>query len=257
MLKSKIAVDINQFPAEIQSIFSGANVYDSSSHSNAAVYYCDTGFYVKVDSPGELAREAELGRLFHSWGLGVEVAAYISRGRDFLATRSAAGKDLTHCLDETKKCCEMLAKALRTLHEQPVAGLPVSTRYQRYMDSADGDLSGGYYDESVLMNRFPVGSKQEAWEIMQASRSWLKPDTLIHGDACLSNILFCNGKLDAFIDLNMSGVGDRHIDLYWAVWSMQDHLKTDRYTDYLLDAYGRDCFDYEMLRVVAAFELFG
>lgn len=257
MLKSKISVDTSQFPAEIQSVFSGANIYDSSCHSNAVVYYCDTGFYVKVDSPGELAREAGLGRIFHGRGLGVEVAAYISGERDFLVTRAAAGNDLTHCLDNPQKCCEILAGALRTLHGQPTAGLPVSSRHQRYMDSADGDFSGGYYDESVLMDRFPVPSKKAAWEIMQSNRSRLNPDTLIHGDACLPNILFRNGQLDAFIDLNMSGTGDKHIDLYWAVWSMQYNLKTNRYTDYFLDAYGRENFDYEMLRVIAAFELFG
>jgi kanamycin kinase len=55
----------------------------------------------------------------------------------------------------------------------------------------------------------------------------------------------------------MAGVGDKHIDLYWAIWSLQYNLKTDEYTDYFLDQYGRDNFDYHMLKVIAAYELFG
>ena len=35
------------------------------------------------------------------------------------------------------------------------------------------------------------------------------------------------------------------------------NLKTDAYTDCFLDAYGRENFEYDMLRVIAAFELFG
>ncbi|MDE7300410.1 MAG: hypothetical protein K2N94_16560, partial [Lachnospiraceae bacterium] len=60
-----------------------------------------------------------------------------------------------------------------------------------------------------------------------------------------------------FIDLAMAGVGDKHIDLYWAVWSLQYNLKTEDYTDYFLDLYGRENFEYDMLKVIAAFELFG
>ena len=57
--------------------------------------------------------------------------------------------------------------------------------------------------------------------------------------------------------ISMAGVGDKHIDLYWAIWSLQYNLKTDQYTDYFLDQYGRENFDHDMLNVVAAFELFG
>ena len=257
MVKQKITVNMDSFPPELGRFFAGANVYDSSSFSTAKVYYCDTGYYVKVDSKGELAREAELCRFFRRKGLGVAVEAYISRDRDYLVTRSAVGEDLTHFLDQPKRLCEGLANALRSLHGQPIGDAPVSARYQRYMDSANGDFSGGYYDEYILMDRFPVRSKKEAWEIMQANKDRLKPDTLIHGDTCLPNVIFHRWRFESFIDFHLSGIGDRHIDLYWAVWSLQYNLKTDQYTDYFLDAYGRDRFDYEMLRVIAAFELFG
>ncbi len=252
----KLEIDIGSFPPELRQYFAGGNVYDSSSFSGARVYYCDTGYYIKADAKGNLAEEAVLSRFFHGKGLGVEVVAYLSGEQDYLVTKSAVGQNLTHFLDDPKKLCGCLADALRMLHGQKLDGAPISFRYRRYLDSANGDFSDGNYDESVLMDRFRIFSKEEAWDILQANKNRLRADTLIHGDTCLPNVIENGGKWETFIDFPMAGAGDRHIDLYWAVWSLQYNLKTDKYTDYFLDAYGRDSFDYEMLKVIAAFEAF-
>ena len=92
---------------------------------------------------------------------------------------------------------------------------------------------------------------------MQTEGGMLEADCLIHGDACLPNILQQAGHFSAFIDLNMAGAGDRHIDLYWALWSLGYNLKTEAYGDLFLDLYGREKVSEEKLKVVAAFELFG
>ena len=88
-------------------------------------------------------------------------------------------------------------------------------------------------------------------------REGLRTDTLIHGDYCLPNVMLDDWKLSAFIDVGNGGVGDRHIDLFWGVWTLWFNLKTDKYADRFLDAYGRDAVEREMLRVVAAAEVFG
>ena len=66
-----------------------------------------------------------------------------------------------------------------------------------------------------------------------------------------------DGEFSSLIDLGAAGIGDKHMDIYWALWSLQYNLKTEYYTDYFLDLYGRDNFEPEMLRVIAAFECFG
>ena len=255
MKKTKTQVNIDSFPKEIRHLFRDANVFDSSCSSDASVYYIDTGYYVKTGSPHSLTDEAVLTNLFYERGLGVEAIAYVSADRDYLVTRSAVGEDLTHYLQNPEKLCELLASSLLRLHSQPVGDVPVSSRYRRYIDSANGSFDGGCYDESVLTDRYTVKSKEEAWAIMQASKKLLAADTLIHGDACLPNIIQNNGSFSAFIDFNMSGAGDKHIDLYWAIWSLWYNLKTDEYTDLFLDLYGRDKFDFELIRAVAALEL--
>ena len=65
-----------------------------------------------------------------------------------------------------------------------------------------------------------------------------------------------NHKCNGFIDFNMSGLGDKHIDLYWAIWSLNYNLMSD-YTDFFLDQYGRENYDESMLKVIAAFEVIG
>ena len=85
----------------------------------------------------------------------------------------------------------------------------------------------------------------------------LKTDTLLHGDYCLPNILLNNWNFSGFIDLGNGGVGDRHIDLFWGAWTLFFNLKTDRYRDRFLDAYGREDVEEDMFPIIAACEVFG
>ena len=91
---------------------------------------------------------------------------------------------------------------------------------------------------------------------MKKNKEKLKPTTLIHGDPCLPNILCHEGAFSTFIDLGQAGAGDRHMDLYWTIWSLEYNLKTDRYTEDFLDKYGRENIDFELLKVITAFESF-
>ena len=50
---------------------------------------------------------------------------------------------------------------------------------------------------------------------------------------------------------------NRHIDLYWAIWSLHYNFGTDAYADAFLGFYGRESVREETFRVVAAFEAFG
>ena len=257
MRKRKIEIHPSDFPPQIRDLLKNASVYDSSCSSDAAVYYADSGYYIKTGTPGSLAEEAAMSRLFYSFGLGVEVMVYISSDRDYLVTREAMGEDLTHYLKDPEKLCKLLAASLRKLHGYPISGVPLSSRHRHYLEAARGDEQHGTHEAFVLMDRYMVASKKEAWSIMQSNKHLLKADTLIHGDACLPNIIQSDGRFSAFIDFNMAGVGDRHIDIYWAIWSLGYNLKTDAYTDLFLDLYGRDAVNEDMLRLIAAFESFG
>lgn len=257
MRKQKIQVDPGDYPAELHRFLNAGTVYDSSSGTDAKTLYCDSGYYIKIAKAGALKTEAELGSLFHRMGLGVAVVRYLSTDRDYLVTESAQGEDLTHYLEDPVALCGMLADALRRLHSQPVRDVPMSAKLRLYRANVNAEPAGGEYDPWVLMDRFPVASRQEAWDLMQKYADRLQADTLIHGDACLPNIIFRDGVFSAFIDFDCAGAGDKHIDLYWALWSLRYNLKTEAYADLFLDLYGRENFDADLLKAVAAFEFYG
>jgi kanamycin kinase len=63
-------------------------------------------------------------------------------------------------------------------------------------------------------------------------------------------------KLTGFVDLGSGGVGDRHYDVFWGIWTLEYNLKTDIYKDAFLDAYGRQDFApdrLELCRLLAGF----
>ena len=47
------------------------------------------------------------------------------------------------------------------------------------------------------------------------------------------------------------------MDVFWGIWSLRYNLKTDKYRERFIDAYGRGRIDEDMLRIVAACEVFG
>lgn len=224
MQKTGTKINITDFPKELHYIFENATIYDSSSHPTMTTLYSDHGYYIKIAEKNALKKDAELGKLFENLGMGVEVIAYLSEDRDYLVTKEAKGEDaLAPCyLDNPEKLCEALAEAMKYLHSRPIEGVPVSLCMDIYAKGENG-------------NR-------------------LKQDTFIHGDFCLPNIILENWKFSTFIDVGLAGVGDKHIDLYWVLWSLNYNLKTDKYTDYFLELYGKENVDMELLKLVAEVE---
>ena len=257
MKKTKISIDTARFPTELAPYFSGASVFDSHCASGAEVLYLDSGFYLKSDAEGSLEREYLMTRLFFEKGLAAEPIAYIScSGRDYLLTREMKGEDMTHYLDRPTLVCDRLAEAMTTLHSIPVGDTPASLVLSQYTELAETEKSGNY-DEAFLSSCFPIASAEEARGLMREYKDAFATDTLIHGDFCLPNVMLDSGSLSGFVDLGLAGAGDRHVDVFWAVWTLAYNLGTNKYADRFLDAYGRERCDVDMLRAVAAFSAFG
>ena len=78
MQKTKIDLDIKDFPASIHPYMQGAVMYDSSCSDHARVYYSDLGYYIKVEDKGLLETEAKVTKLFSRQGLGPEMLLYVT-----------------------------------------------------------------------------------------------------------------------------------------------------------------------------------
>ena len=264
MKRTLLNIDPLEFPAEYRPLLTGAAVYDSSCSPAARVYYIDRdgGYYLKTQAgaAGSLRPEAEKGRFFHEKGLGAEVLFYAPVGEaDWLLTRRVVGEDCTHAeyLAQPERLVELWAEILRRLHDLPIEGCPAPDYLGKYLALAEENYRTGNYDKSQFPASFGYTCAEEAWRVLSEGKHILKADTLIHGDYCLPNALLDGWKFSGFIDLGNSGVADRHIDLFWGAWTLGFNLHTDAYRGRFFDAYGRDRVDEDLIRVVAAAEVFG
>lgn len=261
MKRTLITPDLSNVPEQFHAMLSRGNIYDSSCSPEARVLFIDRdgGYYLKSAPAGSLRTEADMTAFFHQKGLAAEVLSYTSQERDWLLTSRVAGEDCTWrtYLDDPKRLCDTTAALLRQLHELDPLGCPVPDHTKRYYETAFRNYREGTYDKSQFPDSWGYASAEEAWAVVEAEGHRLRSDTLLHGDYCLPNVMLDDWRFSGFIDLGNGGVGDRHVDLFWGAWTLYFNLKTDAYRERFFDAYGRDLIDPDMLRVVAAFEVFG
>ncbi len=254
-------LDVSAFPHAYHPLLTGARVYDSSCSPEARVWFIDRdgGYYLKRAPLGSLEKEALLTRYFYKKGLSAEVLDDRSDAYDWLLTARVKGEDCTHqdYLDEPTRLCDLLAERLRLLHETDGADCPVQNRMRAYMALAEENHARGAYDLSYYEDYDPRATADGVWQVAREYSRYFKNDTLLHGDYCLPNILLDGWRFSGFIDLGNGGVGDRHVDLYWGAWTLRFNLGTDCYRERFFDAYGRDKIEPELLRAVAACEVFG
>lgn len=260
MKRTPIIPDLTLIPEEFRPLFTGCPVFDSSCSQAARVYYLerDGGLFLKSAPAGTLKLEGEMDAYYHSLGLGPEVLAYRSDRQDWLLTRRVPGEDclLPDYQADPKRLAEVTGRMLRDLHSRDSRRCPVQNHTKRYIHTARENYRLGRYDASLFPDNWGYATAEEAWDVIRRNQHLLAQDTLLHGDYCLPNIMLANWRPAGFIDVGNGGVGDRHVDLFWGIWSLNFNLKTDRFTDRFLDAYGRDTIQEEMLRVIAALEVF-
>jgi kanamycin kinase len=261
MTLTPIEVDIETYPTELHPLLTGAKLYDSSCSEEAMVVFIDkdSGYFLKSAPNGALEREASMTRYFHSKGLAANVLVYISDEFDWMLTEKIQGSDgvAAEYLEQPERLCDVFAECLVMLHSADYTGCPVMNHTELYLAKAEQNKCDGTYDKSQFPDSWGYASESEAWDVVENRGHLLKTDTLLHGDYCLPNIIFNNWKFNGFIDLGHGGVGDRHVDIFWATWTLYWNLKTHNYRERFIDAYGHDKIDEELLRVVAAVEVFG
>lgn len=259
MKRTQVFFSPEDFPARFHGLLEGAQLFDSSCSKEALVWLIDRedGFFLKSAPAGSLEKEAAMTDFFYQKGLGVQVLGYVTEEQDWLLTRRIPGED---CLDpmylsDPKRLCDTTAELLRQLHDTDPEGCPVD-RTADYIALARENRQQKRYDATLFPDNWGYACAEDAWKVVCDAAPALQRDTLLHGDYCLPNIILKDWQLSGFIDLGSGGLGDRHIDLFWGIWSLSFNLKTERWKDRFLDAYGRDKIQPELLMAIGAFEVF-
>ncbi|AZN41234.1 aminoglycoside 3'-phosphotransferase [Paenibacillus albus] len=227
MNRTAISFEIGSAPPAIQPYLEGTSFYDSSCSEDARTYYLEKTnakhAFLKIHRLGMLEREAVMTSFIHQHQLAPKVIAYqTDEQHDYLLTEAISGDDGTEQLhlNDPHRLAAVFGQYLRKLHSLPTEGCPYKNKTEDFLTIArneDKDLSA-----------------------LDSIHYMPSNDTLTHGDYCLPNILMKDFELQSFIDLGDGGIGDRHHDLYWGLWTLHYNLKTDLYDDLFLDAYGRD-----------------
>lgn len=206
---------------------------ESIGRSGAEVYRIGDAV-LKIAPAGTLARAAHAQEYFHSKGLSAALLAYEQEnGRDYLLVGAVPGTYACHqqLLSDPVRLARALGETARMLHDTDACACPLT----------DGNA------------RALLAYEKETGAPFEGDLSPLKSDVLLHGDLCLPNIFYDEEyRLTGLIDLGDSGMGDRHFDLYWAMWSLAYNIKTDRYNEEFMNAYGRDAFDPARYALCAA-----
>lgn len=249
------------FPEELRSFVSRHVLYDSSCSQDARVWMLEGTecFFLKSAAAGSLKMEADMTRYFHKKGFGAEVLDYFSSDQDWMLTRALPGEDCTQTeyLENPRRLSETTALLLRQLHEVSVEDCPVLNHTADYLTRVRRNRQAGFCDLSLFPEQgWGFSSPDEAWKIVLENGYLLTSNTLLHGDYCLPNILLKNWNLSGFIDVGRGGIGDRHVDIFWGIWTLFFNLKTTAFCNRFLDAYGRDHIEPELLRLIAACEVF-
>jgi len=248
------AVEINtlSLPNEIIEWIGSAAIYESSGHSGAQTLYVDRddGAYLKIADRGALHRSYVMQDFFYQHKLSAPVIDYILADKDYLITTPVRGEagSSARCVAEPERLSEAFAHALRFLHDAGIENASLEDKMTELLKFAEtaSFLQSQLDDISEYIGT--VDAKKAAEEIV-ANGNLLKRDVLIHGDYCLPNVLFDDWKLEGFIDLADSGIGDRHYDLAMGLWTLNYNLKTQKYGQRFLDAYGWDQIDKDRLRI--------
>ncbi|SEO02118.1 aminoglycoside 3'-phosphotransferase [Paenibacillus sp. OV219] len=227
MKRTAVSFQIESVPLVMQPYLEGASFYDSSCSEDAKTYFIEkmdsNHTFLKINRRGVLEREAAMTSFIHDHQLAPKVIAYHSdEQHDYLLTEAINGDDGTEPLhlNDPHRLATVFGHYLRKLHSLPTDGCPYSNKTEDFLSIAR--------------------SKDKDLSVLDPIKYIPSNDTLTHGDYCLPNIIMKDFELQSFIDLGDGGIGDRHHDLYWGLWTLHYNLKTDQYDDLFLDAYGRD-----------------
>ena len=221
-------------PAILRHVDPARLTADSLGRSEATVFDAG-GRFLKIAPRDTLRRAAMMQDYFAGKGLSAPLIAFEQdETRDYLLVKALPGRNACEWLDDPLRFAAALGEATRALHETDAADCPLSDCNRRALEAF----------------------ARETGRPFQEDASRLQKDALIQGDCCLPNIFFEDRRFAGFIDLGDAGLGDRHLDLCAALWSLKYNLKTPRYNDRLLDAYGRDAVDGERLVLCARLTLY-
>lgn len=220
----------------------GSSICDKTfSNRSKVLYVQEKGLYIKISELDSLKNEFENTMFFSKLGVAGEVIDYINdRNYDYLIVKEVKGENgisQNHMLNP-EKLAYSFGKHLKMIHSLEFDSCPQSNRTKSLFYECNKRVR----EDKIEMWNFykEYGFTPNQGLIMLDSlKSKCINDVFIHGDYYLPNIIMNDFEFSGIVDMDLSGMGDRHIDIASGLRSLEINFKTKKYNDIFLDAYGR------------------
>jgi len=260
MKNTNIAVET--FPSEVQTYLKNAQVNVIKQKVRSSVYQIiksDCNLFLKVTSKGHMQSEALMTDYLYKHEICPKLLTYTSDdSRDYLITEQIAGADglSEQYTAQPILLTEVFAASLISIHSINCESCPVINDLESMVIRAEGNYQLGRAEQSLLQYMGYTNIDTAYKDLIALYKDTREDKVIIHGDYCLPNIILLDFKNNGFVDVGYGGIGDRHYDIFWGIWSLQYNYKTDEYAEHFLQAYGRDKVDQERLRLCGLLSCF-
>jgi aminoglycoside 3'-phosphotransferase-2 len=180
-----------------------------------------------LEELGELADEIERLRWLRQMDLPApEVLDQVTEDhRHWLLMTPVAGQDLASANElSAEQIINILATALRTLHQVPIDLCPFDHSLEQRIARAQAHVSAGLVDETDFDDERLGQSAEDVLAELLATQPKTHDLVVTHGDACLPNFMAVDGRFSGFIDCGRLGVSDRFQDLALAARSIERNV---------------------------------
>lgn len=145
--------------------------------------------------------------------------------RHWLLMTTVPGRDLASASElSAEQVINILATALRTLHQVPVALCPFDHSLRRRIARAQEHVRAGLVDETDFDDERLGRSAEDVLAELLSTQPKTHDLVVTHGDACLPNFMALDAGFSGFIDCGRLGISDRYQDLALAARSIERNL---------------------------------
>ncbi|WP_244165556.1 APH(3')-II family aminoglycoside O-phosphotransferase [Burkholderia contaminans] len=202
---------------------SRADVFRLRRQSGAEVFVKSE----RADSLSELPQEIARLRWMRQVGLPCPqvLEATTENGRHWLLMTAVAGRDLASAANlAPAQIVQIIAQALRSLHAIPWERCPFDHRPGQRVIDARARVEAQVVDEANFDNERLGRTAADVFAELLSSTPDTVDAVVVHGDACLPNLMADGSTFSGFIDCGRLGVSDRYQDLALATRSITRNL---------------------------------
>ncbi|MDF3831584.1 aminoglycoside 3'-phosphotransferase [Cupriavidus basilensis] len=151
--------------------------------------------------------------------------AATENNRHWLLMSAVSGHDLAGANDlSPPQVISIVAMALRTLHQVPIAECPFDHHLAQRVAAAKNRVSAGLVDEADFDDERLGRTATDVFAELLSTLPKTHDLVVTHGDACLPNFMAEGNIFTGFIDCGRLGVSDRYQDLALAARSIARNL---------------------------------